>query len=95
MNPRFSLCFACGLLFSAAMLTGCSQQPGSEPTVEALVVPVSKPVQREVAEYVDYTGRTAGVNSVDIRPRVTGQHGAGAGVPWPRRRDRLSAPGKS
>jgi hypothetical protein len=37
-----------------------------------LDVPVSKPVRREVTEYVDYTGRTAAINSVDIRPRVTG-----------------------
>jgi multidrug efflux system membrane fusion protein len=40
--------------------------------MEALVVPVSRPVQREVTDYVDYTGRLAAINSVDIRPRVTG-----------------------
>ena len=35
-------------------------------------VPVSQPVQREVTDYVDFTGRTEAVQSVDIRPRVTG-----------------------
>lgn len=54
------------------MMIGCSHQPGPEQTTEALVVPVSKPVRREVTDYVDYTGRTAAINSVDIRPRVTG-----------------------
>ena len=36
------------------------------------MVPVSQPVQREVTNYVDFTGRTEAVHSVDIRPRVTG-----------------------
>jgi multidrug efflux system membrane fusion protein len=36
------------------------------------VLPVSKPLEREVTEYVDFTGRTDAVDAVDIRPRVTG-----------------------
>ena len=36
------------------------------------MVPVGQPVQREVTDYVDFTGRTEAVYSVDIRPRVTG-----------------------
>ena len=39
---------------------------------ETLVVPTSQPVKREVTDYVDFTGRTDAVESVDIRPRVTG-----------------------
>jgi multidrug efflux system membrane fusion protein len=35
-------------------------------------VPVSKPVEREVTNYVDYTGRTDAVESVGVRARVTG-----------------------
>ena len=34
--------------------------------------PVSNPVKREVTNYVDFTGRTEAVHSVDIRPRVSG-----------------------
>ena len=34
--------------------------------------PVSQPVRREVTNYVDFTGRTEAVHSVDIRPRVSG-----------------------
>ena len=35
-------------------------------------MPVSKPVQRLVTDFVDFTGRTDAVQAVDIRPRVTG-----------------------
>jgi RND family efflux transporter MFP subunit len=60
------------LLVALSILSGCGQPPATEQTSEALIVPVSKPVRREVTDYVDYTGRTAAVNTVDIRPRVTG-----------------------
>ncbi len=53
-------------------MTGCTQQPIPETSAELLVVPVSRPVQRRITEFMDYTGRTAAINSVDIRPRVTG-----------------------
>jgi multidrug efflux system membrane fusion protein len=33
---------------------------------------VSRPVARQVTDFVDFTGRTAAVNAVDIRARVTG-----------------------
>lgn len=33
---------------------------------------VKKPVEREVVDYVDFTGRIQAPSSVDIRPRVTG-----------------------
>jgi multidrug efflux system membrane fusion protein len=36
------------------------------------VIPVSQPVQREVTEYYDYTGRLDAVQSLDVRARVTG-----------------------
>ncbi len=39
---------------------------------EPPTVPVSQPVRREVTNYVDFTGRTEAVHSVDIRPRVSG-----------------------
>ena len=35
-------------------------------------MPVSQPVQREVTDYVDFTGQTKAVQSVDIIPLVTG-----------------------
>jgi multidrug efflux system membrane fusion protein len=57
---------------SAGMVTGCGQLPVQDTSSETPVIPVSQPVKRDVTDFVDYTGRLAAVNSVDIRPRVTG-----------------------
>jgi multidrug efflux system membrane fusion protein len=35
-------------------------------------VPISHPLRRSVTDFVDFTGRTEAVHSVDIRPRSTG-----------------------
>ena len=61
--------FVCILLASTV---GCQVNATKVTPAEAPVVPVSQPVQREVSDYVDFTGRTEAVYSVDIRPRVTG-----------------------
>ena len=61
--------FACVLL---AAVVGCQANATKVGQPEPPVVPVSQPVQREVTDYVDFTGRTEAVYSVDIRPRVTG-----------------------
>jgi multidrug efflux system membrane fusion protein len=68
MIPRTMLLLVCALLAAA---TGCGGPPAMPPAAEA-VVTVSQPVKRDVTDYIDYTGRTDAVNSVDIRPRVTG-----------------------
>jgi multidrug efflux system membrane fusion protein len=39
---------------------------------EPSTIPVSHPVRRQVTNFVDFTGRTEAVHSVDIRSRVTG-----------------------
>jgi multidrug efflux system membrane fusion protein len=51
---------------------GCQRSPTQVAPSEPPALPVSKPVQREVTDYVDFTGRTDAVEAVDIRPRVTG-----------------------
>ena len=51
---------------------GCQANRPRVAPAETPVVPVSHPVRREVTDYVDFTGRTEAVHSVDIRPRVTG-----------------------
>src|SRR4051812_16324629 len=61
--------FTCSLL---AAVGGCRGKPTPVAPPEPPVIPVSRPVEREVTDYVDFTGRTAAVQSVDIRPRVTG-----------------------
>ena len=53
---------------ASQMAAGAKEDKGPS----ALVVPVSKPVQREVTDYVDYTGRISAKESVTIMPRVTG-----------------------
>jgi membrane fusion protein, multidrug efflux system len=59
---------ALGLIVSGGCLRSSSQVAPAEPPV----LPVSKPVHREVTDFVNFTGRTDAVESVDIRPRVTG-----------------------
>jgi multidrug efflux system membrane fusion protein len=60
-----------GVLF-VAVIAGCRKQPSQAPAPAKQVVPVSHPVQRQVTEFVEYTGRTDAVQSVGIRARVTG-----------------------
>ena len=58
-----------------AGVAGCQANATKVAPAEVPVVPVGRPVQREVTDYVDFTGRTEAVYSVDIRPRVTGYLG--------------------
>jgi len=63
------------LALSWSLLTaasGCQRHQGTMAPAGLPVSPVSLPVQREVTDHVDFTGRTEAVQSVDIRPRVTG-----------------------
>jgi multidrug efflux system membrane fusion protein len=65
----------CGLLLLVAVglaAGGCQNSPPQVAPAEPPVLPVSKPVQREVTDYMDFTGRTDAVEAVDVRPRVTG-----------------------
>jgi membrane fusion protein, multidrug efflux system len=72
MSLRFHLLLGSLLASGLVIVTGCAQQPIPETPAELPVVPVSRPIQRRITEFMDYTGRTAAINSVDIRPRVTG-----------------------
>jgi membrane fusion protein, multidrug efflux system len=68
---RVALLVCLGTILMAAP-SGCSRgQPQVAPP-EPPTVPVSTPVQREITDYVDFTGRADAVQAVDIRPRVTG-----------------------
>ncbi|HVX60063.1 MAG TPA: efflux RND transporter periplasmic adaptor subunit [Pirellulales bacterium] len=68
---RWNRLLVVSLALSAAA-SACQRQTPSEPTNEPLIIPVSVPEQREVTDYVDFTGRMDAVHSVEIRPRVTG-----------------------
>ena len=58
-------------LFAALAASGCKPQGQSQPP-SVPPVTVAKPVQKEIVEWDEYTGRTEAVESVDVRPRVSG-----------------------
>jgi RND family efflux transporter MFP subunit len=53
-------------------LAGCARAPSAAPSSAATPVLVSYPVERDITDYADFTGRTAAVDSVDVRARVSG-----------------------
>src|SRR5215469_11221617 len=53
-------------------LAGCVKAPSAAPEAAPTPVTVSHPVEREVTDYADFTGRTAAVDSVEVRARVWG-----------------------
>ena len=72
MRHPLTLLSALSLWVGAGVaLGGCSQTPSHEPPPPPTVT-VSYPVDREVTDYQDYPGRTAAVDSVQVRSRVTG-----------------------
>ncbi len=69
-RPRCVLVHLCLIL--AVTMLGCSESQPQVAPAQPPVVPVSQPLQRQVIDYVDFTGRTDAVNTVNIVPRVTG-----------------------
>ena len=59
-------------VLSVVALPGCEVAMPQPAPPEPPTIPVSQPVEREVTDIVDFTGRTDAVESVDIRARVTG-----------------------
>jgi RND family efflux transporter MFP subunit len=53
-------------------LAGCVRLPSTAPESVPTRVTVSRPVERDVTDYADFTGRTAAVDSVEVRARVWG-----------------------
>jgi membrane fusion protein, multidrug efflux system len=67
----------CGIFvfFAASVLAsigGCGEAPAQLAPSQPPAVPVSKPLQQEVTDYVDFTGRTDAVQAVNVVARVTG-----------------------
>jgi RND family efflux transporter MFP subunit len=59
------------VLVPFSSLAGCAQRLSEAPP-PPVPVTVSRPIQREVSDYVDFTGRTAAVDSVEVRAHVWG-----------------------
>jgi RND family efflux transporter MFP subunit len=55
-----------------AGLSGCTRGPSDAPAAAPAPVTVSYPVQRDVTDYTDFTGRTLAVDSVEVRAHVWG-----------------------
>jgi RND family efflux transporter MFP subunit len=60
------------LLGTCLALAGCARSRSTAPEAAPPPVSVSPPVEREVTDYADFTGRTAAVDSVEMRARVWG-----------------------
>jgi len=63
------------IAFSAALalLAGCGQHSGHQPQAAAApAVTVASVEKRQIVEWDEFTGRTAPVEAVEVRPRVSG-----------------------
>lgn len=61
-------------LFTATLLAvgGCSSDATTTPAVQAPQVSIAAALERDVTEWDEFTGRLEAVESVEVRPRVTG-----------------------
>src|SRR6202790_3238341 len=53
-------------------LAGCAPVSSDAPVAAPVPVTVSYPVEREVTDYADFTGRVAAVDAVEVRAHVWG-----------------------
>ena len=60
------------LTAAGIILSGCSSEADPLPVVAAPAVTVAAALERNVTEWDEFTGRLEAVESVEIRPRVTG-----------------------
>src|SRR5438093_2667373 len=66
------LIFSVPVVILSLALAGCKREPPALAATPPPVVMVSQPVEREITDYYEYTGRTAAVDAVEIRARVSG-----------------------
>src|SRR4051794_25613612 len=69
MNRFVTPVVALGLSLGAA---GCARHAPPPQAPAAPTVTVSHPLRRQVTDYEEYTGRTAAVDMVQVRARVSG-----------------------
>ena len=66
------LIFSVPVVILSLALAGCKREPPALAATPPPVVTVSQPLEREVTDYYEYTGRTAAVEAVEVRARVSG-----------------------
>jgi len=69
VRPRRLFPAALAAVALAAGLVGCAKKPPPPPPP---TVVVATPLQRKLVDWDDYVGRFVAINSVDVRPRVSG-----------------------
>jgi multidrug efflux system membrane fusion protein len=62
----------CSLLLFAHLLGSCDTQPVAKPVEAPPPVTVSRPLQKNITEWDEYTGRFVAVETVEVRARVSG-----------------------
>jgi membrane fusion protein, multidrug efflux system len=62
----------CSLLLLGALLCSCDSQPMAKSAQVPPSVTVSRPLQKNITEWDEYTGRFIAVETVEIRARVSG-----------------------
>src|SRR5262245_17192217 len=72
MNPTIVRILGALVLTLTVGLAGCARAPVAPQSSEPAQVPVGYPLERDVTDYADYTGRTVAVDSVEVRARVWG-----------------------
>jgi RND family efflux transporter MFP subunit len=73
MNYRSSFRIGSALVLSFGLgLAGCSRGTAQPPAPPPPSVTVSRPVERAVTDYADFTGRITAVDSVEVRSHVWG-----------------------
>jgi RND family efflux transporter MFP subunit len=65
-------CAACVALLSLIALSGCGGLGKQPPATAPTIVTVSIPIEQEVTDFADFSGRSAAVESVEVRARVGG-----------------------
>ena len=72
MRLAYPLLLTIGLAPALLPAIGCTRKPATPPEAPPPTVTVSKPIEREVTDYVDFTGRTDAIYFTEVVPHVTG-----------------------
>src|ERR1700756_444123 len=71
-SSRKSLKPACWIAVAVCILSAGCKQSTLAPAPPPPPVTIATPIHKEIVEWDEYTGRTEAIESVDVRPRVSG-----------------------
>ncbi|MEM8678673.1 MAG: efflux RND transporter periplasmic adaptor subunit [Planctomycetota bacterium] len=60
------------IVLASYAIPGCRETPGLTPSTGPVTVSVAMPIERDVVDHAQFTGRLNAVDQVEIRSRVTG-----------------------